>query len=179
VWASCDGRFERDQGAGDLNEREIVVGNSLPADEQSAELVVPGVGPFNHPSAGLAADAPNHPPFTPSADVRHDSTPSNLVLAVGVVVALVQAKMFGAPWSAAAAKYGRVECRPDHPLVVPVRAGDDHRQWNAAGICQDVPFRAGFRTIGRIGAGEVPPFGAFTVALSIEHQVRSTPTCWS
>lgn len=159
-----------------MNESEVVVGASLPADEKAAELVVPGVGSFNDPATRLSPDASDHPPFAATTNVRSDAAPSNLALAVGVVVALVEAEVPRSSGTAAAAKHRRVESGTDHPLVVRVRAGDHHRQRNASAIGQDVPFRAGFRAIGRTGAGEVPPFGAFTVALSIEHQVKSTPT---
>jgi len=172
---SCGRGIEGDQGTGNLNEGEVVGGDSLPADEQAAELVVPRIGSFNDPSTGFAMDASDHPSFAATTDVRNDAAPANLVLAVGVVVALVLAKVLWTPGATAAAKHRRVERGANHPLVVRVRAGDDHRQRNSSTVGQDVPFRAGFRAIGRIGAGEVPPFGAFTVALSIEHQLRSTP----
>ena len=173
------GRIEGDESASDLNQGEVVVGDALPADEQTTELVVPGVGALDDPAARFAADAANHALLSATPDVRDDAASPNLPLAVGVVVSLVQAQVFRPAGPARSPEHQSVDRRAHHPLVVNVRSGQRHRQRNAARIRQDVPFRAGFRAIGGTGAGEVPPFGALTVALSIEHQVRSTPTCWS
>ena len=159
-----------------MNLGKVVGADPLPADKEPSELIVPSVGPLNDPASRLASNAADHPTLAATTDVRDDAAPSDLVFAVGIVVPFVQAEVVRTPGASAGAKHRCVERRADHPLVVSVRAGDDRRQRNSSAIGQDVPFRAGFCTIGGIGAGEVPPFGAFTLALSIEHQLRSTPT---
>ena len=58
-------------------------------------------------------------------------------------------------------------------VVVPaVCAFDSQRDCdgNAATVGEDVAFRAKLSTICRIGTGKAPPLGAFTEALSREHQ---------
>ena len=59
-----------------------------------------------------------------------------------------------------------VEGLGDEPLVMDVGAGDLGGQRDAAPVGQDVALDAAFRAVRGVGAGEVPPFGAFTMALS-------------
>ena len=70
----------------------------------------------------------------------------------------------------------RVERFADHVHVVHVGAGQRDGKRDALPVGQDVPFGAEFCAIGRAGAREVPPFGAFTLALSIDAQSHSMPT---
>jgi hypothetical protein len=69
----------------------------------------------------------------------------------------------------------RVERLADKPLVVDVGAGDLSGQGNAPAVGQDVTLDAAFRSIRGVGAGEVPPFGAFTMALSSEDHFHWIP----
>ena len=85
-----------------------------------------------------------------------------------VVVALVEAQVFGASWTARAANDHGVEHVADHGSVRHVRSADHHGDRDAASIGQDVPLYAAFRAVRRVRAREVPPFGAFTEALSRE-----------
>lgn len=95
---------------------------------------------------------------------------------VRVVKAFVEAEVRGATRSARRTKDYGIERRAGHPLVVDVRSGYLDGDRHAASVGQDVAFCAEFCPIGRIGARVVPPFGAFTLALSSEHHFRSTPT---
>lgn len=159
-----------------MNQREVVGGLALVTNEQTSVAVVPAVGSFDHPSAGLAADAAHQRRFSSTSNVRDHATISDLALGVRVVEAFVEAEIRGATWPAGRAKHDSVERGPRHPLVVDVRGGDLDGDRDAAPVRQDVAFCAEFCAIGRIGARVVPPFGAFTLALSSEHHFRSTPT---
>jgi hypothetical protein len=139
---------------------------------------VPAVGSFDDPAAGLAANAAHEGRFSATSNVRDDTPTADLALGVRVIVAFVEAEIRGAPWPAWRAKHNGVERRPRHPLVVDVRSGDLDGDRDASSVRQNVVFCTELCAIGRIGARVVPPFGAFTLALSSEHHFRSTPT-WS
>jgi hypothetical protein len=49
------GFLERDQSAGELEEREVILGLLRPTDEQSAVAVEPGVAGLDDPTAGAPA----------------------------------------------------------------------------------------------------------------------------
>lgn len=140
---------------------------------------MPAVRALDDPTTRFAANAADHPLLTASADVRDAPALADLLLAVGVVVPFVEADVLGPPRPARRPEYAGVHGRADHPLVVDVGTGDGDRERNSAGVCQNVALGAEFPAIGGVGAREVPPFGAFTDALSIEHQLKSTPTSWS
>ena len=159
-----------------MDEREVVSAFPFVTDEQGSETIVPTVGSLDDPPSRLAANAPDERLLTAAPDVRDDVPDANLPFGVRVVEALVQAKILGPPRPAWRAKHDGVEGRSRHPLVVDVRAGDLDGDRDAPRLGQDVAFCAEFRAIGRVGTGVVPPFGAFTLALSSEHHLRSTPT---
>lgn len=129
---------------------------------------MPGVGAFDDPASGLAIDAAEQWSFAATPDVRTDASRTHGVFCVGVVVALVEAEVLGPPWAARSANDDVVEHIADHPLVVDVGTRDAHRQRYAARVGQHVTFHPAFRAVRRVGTGKVPPFGAFTVALSSE-----------
>ena len=52
-----------------------------------------------------------------------------------------------------------------------VGASDFCGQRNAPSVGQNVAFDATFRAVGRVGAREVPPFGAFTMALASDDRM--------
>ena len=158
-----------------MEEAEVVSANPFPAYEQTAEAVVPGVGAFHHPAAGLALDASQQGLLTPTPDMWRDSTNSNSRLSVLVVVSLVEAKVLGTARATRRAEDDRVERLADEPLVVDVGPGDLSSQRDPSAIGQDVPFDATFRTIRGVRAREVPPFGAFTMALSSEDHFHWMP----
>ena len=69
-----------------------------------------------------------------------------------------------------------IECGAHHPLVMDVGASQRDRDGNPAAVGQNMTFCAEFSTIGRTGARDVPPLGAFTEALSSDAHSRSSPT---
>lgn len=83
--------------------------------------------------------------------------------------------MLGASRSAGTAQHDCVEGLRESPFVVQVRAADGERQRHTATIGQYMAFGAALGPIGGIGAREVPPFGAFTMAPSCEHQSSPAP----
>lgn len=162
--------------AGQVNKCGVAIGPFLPANTKSAEVVVPAVGALNDPASGLASCAANERGLAPSPDMRPHASLARLVLGVGVVIAFVEAKVLGAPRAARTADSDSVERGADHPFVVDVGAREGDREWNSTTVGQNVAFCAEFSTIGRIRPREIPPLGAFTEALSIEHHSRSSPT---
>jgi hypothetical protein len=159
-----------------MKEGEVIGAFPLVPDDQAAEQVVPAVGPFDDPAARLATHAADKGLFASPADVWDDAPIADLAFGVRVVEALVQAEVRRSPRPAWRAKHDGVERGAGHPLVVDIGSGDLDGDGDAARVGQDMAFRAEFCTIGRIGARVVPPFGAFTLALSREHHFKSTPT---
>ena len=147
----------------------------FPAYEQTTEAVVPGVGSLDDPPPRLAAYPPDERLFSESANVRPDPPKSNCRRNVRVVVALVEAQMIGATRATRTADGDRVEHVADHRSVRHVRAGDQRRQRHTASVSENVALYAAFRPVRRVGAREVPPFGAFTEALSSELHFQSMP----
>jgi hypothetical protein len=129
---------------------------------------VPGVRALDDPAPGLSSNASDERALASTTDVGRDAARSDGGLDIRVVVALVEAQMLGTSWAARAAEHNRVERVGDEPLVVDVRAGDLSGNRHATTICENVPLDAPLRAIGRVGTGQVPPLGAFTIALSSE-----------
>jgi hypothetical protein len=159
-----------------MKEREVVGALPLVTNDQAAEEIVPAIGPLDDPAARFSAHAADKGLFSSPADVRDDASVADFAFGVRVVEALVQAEVLGSTRPSWRAKHDGVERRARHPLVVDVRASDLDGYRDAARIGQNVAFCAEFCAIGRIGARMVPPFGAFTLALSSEHHFKSTPT---
>ena len=151
----------------------FVIADQTPVTHQPAE------GALHHPAAGLALDAAEQRLLSPAPDVGRDPASSDGRLRVLVVVPLVEAEVLGAAGAAWGTENHRVERLADQPLVVDVRAGDLGGQRNATPVGQDVAFDAAFRAIRGVGAREVPPFGAFTMALSSEDHFHWMPRLWS
>ena len=159
-----------------MDEREVVGGLAFVTNEQRAKAVVPAIGSFDDPATRSSANAAHERRFSAASNMRDHATIADLAIGVREVVALVEAEILRATWPAWRAKHDSVEHRSGHPLVVDVRRGDLDGDRDAATVRQNVAFCAEFCAIGRIGARVVPPFGAFTLALSSEHHFRSTPT---
>jgi hypothetical protein len=164
-----------DEGAGHVNEREMVLRNCLPASAERAEVVVPALGALDNPASRAPADAANERRFAASTNVRSYAAPSSCSLADAEVVALVQTQMARSTWATRRAQLDGVEYDADQPHVVDVGSGQSDGNRDAAAVAKDMAFGAELAAIGGIGTGEVPPFGAFTEALSREHQVQSMP----
>jgi hypothetical protein len=125
-----------------MNEREVVGSLALVSNQQSPEAVVPAVGPFDDPAAGLPANATYERRFASTANVRDHAAIADLALGIRVVEAFVEAEIRGATRPAWRAKHDGVERRPGHPLVVDVRGGDLDGDRDAATVRQNVAFGA-------------------------------------
>lgn len=148
---------------------------SLPAHEETAESVVPGVRSLHDPPPRLAAHHADQRLLAASSNMRADAAQTDGRGYVRVVVALVETEMLGTPRTSGAAHDDGIEDFTDHRAVWHVGAGDECGERDAATVGQNVAFDATFRAVRRIWAREVPPFGAFTEALSSEAQAHSMP----
>ena len=83
--------------------------------------------------------------------------------------------MLGTSWAARTAEHNRVERFGDEPLVVNVRARDLGCNRDSATICEYVALDPPLGAISRVGTRQVPPFGAFTIALSSEDHFHWIP----
>jgi len=168
-----------DESAAELQQGIIVRCDPLPTDEQATETIDPTVCALHNPTTRLAKDTSDHRWLTAAADVRDDAPPPNLFLARAVVVALVEAQMNGTTWTAGTSNDDGVECACDHPHVRDIRRGRDRRDRHTRRVGQDMALDAGFRSIGRVRTGLVPPFGALTMELSKLAHSKSRPRFWS
>lgn len=168
----------RDQGAGEVHEGEMILGENLPADSQRSKVVVPAVGSLDDPATWSSALARARLLATAS-EMGLDLAQSDLLLRIAVVVSLVETEMRRPTRTARRSERHGVQCLAGHPLVVNVRAGQRDCDRNSSSIGEHVAFRAKLSAISRIGPGEPPPLGAFTVALSSEAQAQSMPRCSS
>lgn len=138
---------------------------------------MPAVGSLDDPTSGLLA--PNRPGergLSATPDVRPDPAITSLAFWLLVVVPLVQAQVLRTSGASRRPEWNRVERPSDHVHIVDVGTSQRHRQRDTLAVGQNVTFCAEFCSIGRIGPGEVPPFGALTLALSSDAQSHSMPT---
>ena len=141
---------------------------------------MPTVGTLNNPpSRLLASDWTGQCGFATSANVRLDVAVSGFAFWLLVVVALVEANVLRPPWSSGPAKRDGVEGLTRHVLVVNIGPRKRHGQRDSLAVGQDMALGPELCTIGRVGTGEIPPFGALTLALSSDVHSQSMPTCWS
>ena len=147
----------------------------FPAHEQATESVVPGVGALDDPAARLSAYLADERRLTASPNMRSNPAEPNRGHHVRVVVTLVEAKVLWAPRTARTAHDDGVEHLADDARVRYVRAGDQRCERHAAPVGQNVSFDATFRAVRRVRTREVPPFGAFTEALSRELHFNAAP----
>lgn len=162
-----------DQGAGEVDEGQVVRRFDLPPDAQSTIEVVPTIGSLDDPPPRFTLHAAQRRLAAPS-DVGEDATDPDLAFGVGVVVALVKAEVVWTSATAPADRHG-VQRLAYHPLVVDVGAAERHPKRDAASVGDDVTLDPALGTIRRVGTREVPPFGAFTMALSSEAQSQAMP----
>jgi len=159
-----------------VHERQVVVGDLLPASAQGTEVVVPAVGSFDDPTARLLANRARECRLASTTDMRSDTSSTGLLLGFLVVIALVEAQILRTPWPARSADVHGVECLADHVHVVDVGTGQRDGKGDSLAVYESMALGAQFGAIGWIGSREVPPFGAFTLALSRDVQSHSMPT---
>lgn len=167
----------RDEGAREVNEGEMVGGLALVSDEERPEAVVPAVGSLDHPAPRLLpANRSSERRFAATTDVAADAPLAQVAFGLRIVVALVEAEVLGTPWTSRRAEHHRIERLADHIEVGDVRSRQHDGQGNAPAVGQDVALGAEFPAITGTRARVLPPFGAFTMTPSREHQARSAPT---
>ena len=135
---------------------------------------MPTVGALDDPAARPAPLASTWL-FTPTTQVQFDPASAHFTRGVVVVVAFVEAEIVRSTRTSWSSERHGVQRLAGHPFVVDVGASDRHGNGHAASIGQDVALGSELAAIGRIGTGQVPPFGAFTLALSSEDQFQSMP----
>ena len=141
-----------------MEESQVVGTSSLPANEQRAKPVVPGVRSLHDPTPRSSAPAAPRL-FASSTDVRANSTCSNLAIDVVEVVALVEAQILRPPRTSRCSHHDGVHRRDCRPLVVHIGGSDLRGQRHASSIGQDVTFDAGLASVRRIGPCCVAAFG--------------------
>ncbi len=148
---------------------------AFPPDEQAAKAVVPRVGSLHDPAPRLSADDTKQGLLAASPNVWTDPAQSNRGRDVRIVVALVEAEVHRSTRTTRATNRYSVEHFADHGGVRHVRATDQGCDRHSAAVSQNVAFNAAFRAVRRVRAREVPPFGAFTEALSSELHFQEIP----
>ncbi len=136
---------------------------------------MPAVRALDDPATRLAAYASQQGLFAAATNVWSDPALSRFSLGLDVVVALVEAEVLRTTDSASDAQRYSIERRANHPLVVHVGGRDLHGDGDAACVGQDMAFDAAFAPIRGVRTRMVPPFGAFTIAVSRLHHFQSTP----
>lgn len=155
----------------------MTIGSSFPSDAEPAKVVVPTVGTLDDPAPSFfSANGAGEGGLAAASDVWLDPTSTRFSLGFGVVVSFVETDVLGTPAPTWTKEGNRVQGLAHHVHVVDVGTGERDRQRDTLAVGQNVTFCAEFSTIGWIGAGEVPPFGAFTLALSNDAQSHSMPT---
>ena len=99
----------RDESTGELEHREVMGRESLPAHEQPPEAVVPTVGALDDPAPGDHPHAAQEGRLATASDVRDDPPMAHGGFRVGVVVALVQAQMRRPSRAPRGVEYDRVK----------------------------------------------------------------------
>ena len=153
---------EADDGCGEDEEGAVEVGVAFVSDDEAAELVDPGEGPFDDPSVlskmSAAFDA------TP-CDAGRDVSAAQFAPAEGVVVAFVGVQL-GGPLARSSAPLAnrlyRVDDRRQNFAVMAVGARQDDGEGKAAPIDDDMALRPRPAAIGRVRADRFAPFLAAT-----------------
>ena len=136
---------------------------------------MPRVASLNDPAPRLSADNTKQGLLATSSDVRTDTAQSDRGSDVRVVVAFVEAEVDRPSWATRAADRYGIEHLADHGGVWHIRAADQRCDRHAAAVGRYMAFYAAFRPVRRVRPREVPPFGAFTEALSRELHFQEIP----
>ena len=157
---------------------EVGVGAFLPASEDAAEAVEPGVGSFDHPTAGteagLALDRLRL--LAAAADVGGEGELGGELVHLGVVVALVQAQPLRLLRRRAGPRdRDRLERRAGELEVVQVRARRRDPERDALTLGEEAAFRPFLALSVGLGPVSSPPSGALPSAPSIASHSHSIP----
>ena len=125
---------------------------------ESAEAVEPGEAALDHPAVPaklfFAVDAA-------AGNSWQDTAAATCLPTAWIVIALVRMAFFRPPlrptWLSANGRYG-IEHLLEHGAVMDIRAGQPHRERNAAPVGHQVPFRARLAAIRWIWARGRAPF---------------------
>jgi len=174
--------LERDEAAGELEEREVVLVFLRPADEDRAVAVQPRVARFDDPAVCLPVGVGGFEVdlFAAGANVRRQLVVDDEAAAVGVVERLVQAqalRCFGGRFGTL--DRDRVERALQEEVVVAVGALVVEPDRDALRLGEDRSLRP-FLALS-VGLGPVlgPPRGALVIAPSAANHDQSIPTASS
>ncbi len=144
------------------------------ADAQFAHACEPGMGALDDPAMAaqpvVARDPLACDPRNDAALLEEGATAVDVVSLVGVQFVWPTSR---APWFATNWRQG-VDQLLEHDRVVPIGAGDAHRQGDAVAIDDQMPFAAEFAAIGRVRPGIWAPRGEATLAASRPARLRSS-----
>jgi hypothetical protein len=171
--------LERDQAAGELEEREMVLVFLRPADEDPPVAVEPGVARLDDPASGAPAGRADlvGDLFSASADVRREFIVADELADVGVVVGPVEAKALRSfSGLLRTLDRDRVERALQEELVVAVGALVLEPDRDTIRLAEDRSLRPFFAL--SVGFGPVlgPPNGALVIAPSAASHDQSIPT---
>src|SRR5262249_17876463 len=140
------------------------------------ESVVPAVRALDDPAPGLTAARPGRRRLAATRDMRRDVALAKPTPDLRVVVPFVERAV---AWAARSpgrrADDGGGDGVERQRPVGAVGAGDHDGDGHARPVGHYAAFRARFRAIGRVRTRQVPPLGAFTIAVSSALQSRSRP----
>ena len=161
---------------------EVGVGAFLPADEDAAEAVEPGVGALDDPAAGaeagLAFDRLRF--FAAAADVGGERELLGEVADLVVVVGGVEAQpLRPLPGRLGPFDRDRLDRLPGELVVVQVRARRRDPDRDALALGEEAPFRPFLALSVGLGPVLAPPSGALPIAPSIASHSHSIPNCSS
>src|SRR5215218_6370493 len=164
-----------DEGAGEVQHREVGVGAFLPAGEDAAEAVEPGVGAFDDPAAGaeasLALDRLRL--FAAAADVRGERELLRELVHLRVVVALVETESLRLVRGRLGSLDRNARERVARELeVVQVRARRRDPDRDALALGEERSFRPFLALSVGFGPVSSPPSGALPSAPSMASGLR-------
>ena len=161
---------------------EVGVGSFLPAGEDAAEAVEPGVGAFDDPAAsaeaGFAFDRLCF--FTAAADVGGERELGGEVADLVVVVCGIEAQaLWPLPGRFGSFDRDRLDRLPGELVIVQVRARWRDPDRDALTLGEEAPFRPFLALSVGFGPVSAPPSGALPIAPSIASHSHSIPNSWS
>ena len=167
-----------DEGAGEVKHGEVGLGAFLPAGEDAAEAVEPGVGALDDPATSTEAGLPLERLrlFATSADVGGEGELGGELVHLGIVVALVEAQ----PLRLLRGRLGprdrdALERRAGELEVVQVRARRRDPERDALTLGEERSFRPFLALSVGFGPVSSPPSGALPSAPSIASHSHSIP----